>query len=203
MESFHIAMFEDEAGPQNEWLIRMGSPQFREAGHTDGEVKQWIVEYALLVELEADFHAVNIPFHTLPYLFERQSYVIARNFPPWSKDMWDDHYERNLPEHYRGASICLKEVLAQHWQDSLSETALRKGLGRLIPSVILEDSSHSLRKSGRLAKVPEAKQLIQSFEIELEDLTAKEKLKFLQERHGLKIGLTTLRAAYRKLRDGK
>lgn len=202
MESFHIAMFEDEAGPQNEWLIRIGSPQFRQTGHTDGEVKEWIAEYSALVEREAVFHAVNIPFHTLPYLFERQSYVIACNFPPWSKDMWDDHYERNLPEHCRGASICLKDVLVKRWKDSLSESALRNGLRHLITSVSLEDSAQSARKGGRPSKVPDAKQLIRSFEVELEGLTAKEKLRFLEERHGLKIGLTTLRAAYRQLRDG-
>ncbi len=202
MESFSIAMFEDEAGPQNEWLIRMGSPQFRQAGHTDGEVKDWITEYAALVEREADFYAVNIPFHTLPYLFERQSYVIARHFPPWSKDMWDDHYERNLPEHCRGASICLKEVLARRWQDSLSEAALRNGLRRLIHSVSLEDSSQSRRKGGRPSIAEEAARLIKLSEKELEGKTAKEKLRFLEQNHGLKIGQTTLRKACRKLHDG-
>ncbi|WP_375230025.1 hypothetical protein [Roseobacter sp. S98] len=203
MESFSIATFEDEAGLENEWLIRMGSPQFRQAAHTASEVKEWIAEYAALVERDADFEAVKIPFHTLPYLFERQTYVIARELPPWSRDMWDDHYERNLPEQYRGSSICLKDELARRWQGGLSETALRNKLRRLIPSVNFEENSRLLRNVGRPSKVPETVQLIQSVGKELEGLTAKEKLRFLEKRHGHKIGLTTLRDAYRKLRNGK
>lgn len=200
MESFIIAMFEDEAGPQNDWLIRMGSPQFRQAGHTDGEVKKWIAKYGALVECEVDIQAVTIPFHTLPFLCERQSYVIARSFPPWSRDMWDDHYERNLPEQCRGAAICLNEGLAKRWQDSLNEALLRNGLRLLVPSVRLEESSQPSRKGGRPSKVENVMELIQSFEKELEGMTAKEKLRFFEERHSLRIGLTTLRYAYRKLR---
>lgn len=203
IESWSIAMFEDEAGPQNEWLIKMGSPQFRQTGHTDGEVKDWVAKYAALVESEINFPAVNIPFHTLPFLFERQSYVIARDFPPWSKDMLDDHYERNLPKQYRGASICLKESLTKRWQDSLSDRGLSKGLRRLIPSVSFEDSSPPPRKGGRPSKVPEAAGLIQSSAKELAGMSNKEQLKYLKANYGFKIGETTLRAAHRKLRDGR
>lgn len=201
MESWSIAIFEDEAGPGNEWLIRMGSPQFQPTGHTNGEVNEWITEYSTLSESEADLHAVNVSFHTLPYLFERQSYVIARNFPPWSKDMWDAHYERNLPEQCRGASICLKEDLAEQWEETLSEAVLRKGLKRLIPSVSFAAPKAVPKRRGRPEVLSKVKEAILEFEKELAPWTWPARTEFLCEKMDIAVSQSTVRNAYKDLEE--
>ena len=156
-ESYCIATSPEEAGEDGIWLSKMGSPQFEFTDHSDTKVAEWIGKYSRLLEGDKELQAVTIPFHTLPFLFERQSWVVARSFPQWAEDMIDDVFRQTLPECSKGGSICLDEGTARKWREAQSETTLRADLMKLITSVSAFSTGLPRKGGGRPRKIDEAK----------------------------------------------
>lgn len=203
LESCSISMFPDEAGEEGCWLSRMGSPQFKPTDHFDATVAEWNGAYSKLAENEEELQVVNVPFHTLPFLYERQSMTIARSFPPWSRDMIDDVFRHILPDWCKGGSICLAENTAYKWREAQVEASLLADLVRLVPSVSCFSIGSHMSNGGRPRKIDEVKRLCREYEQELLLLTWKERLRFLERRAGVRVSTTTLRNAFRDLNAQK
>lgn len=187
-ESVHISMFPDEAGEDGEWLKQMGSSAFRAAdlawlwpdmkGRGSGK------------ELERTLFANE--FHTLPVLFERSGFVIAQERPPWSEDLLEDSYVRNLWFETRGSAICLSEALAAVWKKSITKQNVERTLRDLIPNAPEGAIPESQPIGGRPSKIADVKRAYRELGLLDENLARKEELRLIEEHLNVKCSLSTL-----------
>jgi hypothetical protein len=195
-ESVHISMFPDEAGPDGKWLKQMGSAAFQPAdlgwlwpgwrGRSTGD------------ELERILFARV--FHTLPILFERSGFVISRELPPWSHDLLDESYLRNVWREIRGSAICLSDLSVQAWRKSQTD----KNIGHILAGMVSESPAIAVpvesQGGGRPDKVASVMQAYQQLELADKNLTRKEEMRHLEEHSDLKISRTTLNRVRRILK---
>ena len=130
-ESLIISSFPNEAGPEGEWLIRMGSRQFRPSMHSDSDVADWL--NAIPIECKNGSHRLTsnaCVFHTWPYLFVREAFTVPRAFPPWASDMLEDAYFETLKGQNGDRSMCLRSELADKWRRSLTQREVRSLLAQ-------------------------------------------------------------------------
>lgn len=192
-ESFMISVYPDEAGFENEWLIRMGSRQFTPTGHTDAEVNEW-----LQAHYRGDESDVQSPghtrsaFHTLPYLFERGSFVFPSDLPPWSNDLLEDAYFRNLKDQAGGRAFCLSVEQAATWRRSLTQPQAARLLEQLVPAFKQIAPAGEQITAGRPQKLDRVIAAVRELQLIESGLTRKEMLRRLEERLGERISPSTL-----------
>ena len=195
-ESLMISMSENESGPDNKWLLQMGSHQFLRVAHTDSEVAHWLeVHDRDSGEKPVDPDPIANKDHTLPYFYQRPSFVIPKELPPWTKDMIDGAYVRNLSEERAGNSICLASNLARKWREGLSEASIAQLLGQLIKSVRFEELEVGRPSGGRPRKVDRVAYAYRELQLAETSLSWKEKLARVEKHLGIKASDSTLKRA--------
>lgn len=202
LESFGIADNPEEAGPEDEWLYRMGSSQFSATTDMDPEVATWIEEYCDCGKAKPNGLSIQkTPFHTLPYFFERPSFTVAKQLPPWTSDMIEETYARNLPPQVLGNPLCLAEDVAQKWETSLSLAALSDVLATAIPSVEFSKPPKANPKGGAPNKIDKVIAIYVQENMPEKALTAKEELRLIVSKLdvGEKVSLSTLRNAKKRV----
>lgn len=203
-ESFVISVYPDEAGFENEWLIRMGSRQFTPTGHTDAEVNKW-----LQARHRGDESDVQSPgptssaFHTLPYLFERGSFVFPSDLPPWSSDLLEDDYFRNLKDQAGGRAFCLSVEQAATWQRSLTKPQAERLLEQLVPAFKQIAPVGDQITAGRPQKLDRVVAAVRELQLIESGLMRKEMLRRLEERLGERISPSTLDRATKAIKHEK
>lgn len=150
-ESAHISMNPDEAGVDGKWLKQMGSSAFHAADigwlHPDKRGR------GVGKELEQVLFA-NV-FHTLPILFERPAFVIPQERPPWSYDLLEEAYIRNVWADTRGSSICLSDASVDVWKTSMTKKNVERLLNGLIPEHPAQEVPERNTTGGRPKKLPD------------------------------------------------
>lgn len=197
LESSIVAIYPDEAGPDGEWLQRMGSSIFRRAENMTcwpdhklpGSSPVWIDRLGARA------------FHTLPILFERPAFVIARDLPPWANDLIEDSFVRNVWSHVAGSSICLTaEDGARFGKENAPSRALPILQG-LIPSVDFNVDNTSNAKVGRPRVLDDVIEAYLALGLLGRDLSWKAKQAEVGDMLGRFVSETTLRRAERYLRS--
>jgi len=183
-ESAHISMFPDEAGPDGKWLKQMGSSAFRAADI--GWLWPDMKGRSTGIELEKILFA-NV-FNTLPILFERPTFIIAKKRPPWSYDLLEESYVRNLWQETRGSAICLSDDSADIWKKSLTKQNVETILSGLIPNVPAGAIPESRPTGGRPPKLTGVIRAYRELGLMNENLTRKAAQKDTSARWTLKIG---------------
>lgn len=196
IKSALISMFPDEAGPDGKWLKQMGSSNFCAAD--DGFLWPDKMGRDTGVALEKVLFA-NL-FHTLPVLFERQTFVIAKELPPWSKDLLEDSYIRNVWQGTRGFSICFSEASAQLWKRSLTSQSLEMIFKVLVPFASADVDAKDQSAGGRPQKVNDVMRAYEQLGLVDAGLTRKEELRRVEAHLGEKVSPSTLDRVRRILR---
>lgn len=203
-ESFMISTFPDEAGIENEWLIRMGSRQFEPTGHTDTQVKEWLqVRYCNANSSVSTSIAALPTFHTLPYLFQRGSFVFPSELPPWSSDLLEDAYFRDLKDRVGGRAFCLSIKQSAKWRRSNSNSKVEQLLERQVPAFKQISPTRKAAKAGRPAKQDRIIAVLRETQWVQSGLSRKEILRRLEDRLGESTSISTLDRALTALKDKK
>jgi len=195
-ESAHVGGFPDEAGSNGEWLKQMGSSAFKMADlgwlwpEKAGRDTGIVLENILFADV----------FNTLPILFERPAFVIAQERPPWSFDLLEDSYARNLWCETRGSSICLSDAAVRDWEKSLSPKSVDTTLLNLLPDTPLDPDIEKSPNIGRPAKLHIVIDAYKDLELNEKNLSRKEERRLIEEYLQCKIGASTLDRARRCLR---
>lgn len=114
LESSFAAKGPDEAGPENIWLIRMGSNHFEGWKGRKGIGSFWKASYPVLKPDECPQERQC--FHTLPVVFERARFVIPEEAPPWSIDVIDEHFLPKMLRDFAGCAFCISTNSAEKWR---------------------------------------------------------------------------------------
>ncbi|WP_300030660.1 hypothetical protein [uncultured Roseobacter sp.] len=196
-DSAQISMRPDEAGPDGMWLKQMGSSAFCAAdmgwlwpdkkGRPAGED----LEKILFAEV----------FHTLPILFERPSFVIPMELPPWSNDLLEDSYVRNVWSETRGSSICLPEASVEKWEKLQTMENVEVALRVLTPGFRTDAVPENRPKGGRPDKKNDVLRAYQQLKLKDENLSRKEELRLIEDYLNYAVGLSTLNRVRRTLRS--
>ena len=203
-ESFMIAVFPDEDVFENEWLIRMGTRQFTPTGHTDTEVNEW-----LQAHYRGDASDVQSPgktrsaFHTLPYLFERESFVFPSDLPPWSSDLLEDAYFRNLKDQAGGRAFCLSVEQAATWRRSLTEHKVRNLFVLIVPAIAPLMLNAEKSQGGRPKKSHWVTSAIEDLKLTDSPLSLKEKVRRVIEYSGESVSESTVKRVLRDLKNSE
>jgi hypothetical protein len=120
-ESSFAAEDPDEAGPENFWLIRMGSSHFEGWKGKKGIGSFWKASYPVLKADECPQERQC--FHTLPVAFERARFVIPEETPPWSIDVIDEHFLPRILRDFAGRALCVSTKTAHKWRKHNIEKA--------------------------------------------------------------------------------
>lgn len=113
-ESTLIAQNLEEAGPRDFWLHQMGSGYFKLWPELQGKSELWARAYVTGETRSRDVR--QLPFHTLPYCFERFKFTVPAKLPPWCEDAIDEVYVHKTVPDFLGQAICLDESQAQEWR---------------------------------------------------------------------------------------
>ncbi|MAM60642.1 hypothetical protein [Maritimibacter sp. UBA3975] len=194
-ESFQVLIDLDENDPEEGWVRSMGSSRFKAT--TFKLALPGAFERAEISDLESD--VLSPYFHTLPVLFERPSYVIARALPPWVGDLVEDSYARSLNKATFGSSICVSEKNAAEWQSQLSNHAVQRLLEEMLPSVRFEPLPSGSKRGGRPRKVDEVASAYRELGLSAEHLTWKEIHNRLEAHLGFAFSEMTLRRVVPRL----
>ena len=65
-------------------------------------------------------------FFTLPYCFERLTYVVPRQLPPWAEDMIDTSFARNMTSCLKGSSIYMANSVASKWRRKITKAYMER-----------------------------------------------------------------------------
>jgi hypothetical protein len=198
-ESALISEFPDEAGPDGKWLKQMGSSAFCAAdwGFLRPDEMGRDTGAALEKILFADL------FHTLPILFERQAFVIAKELPPWSEDLLEESYVRNVWQETRGSSICLSESSVRKWKKNLGPPIVAGILNLLLPNVLLDTNLKLPAKGGRPEKLSVVVRAYRELGLINEKLPRKQELRMIEQHIDDDVSSTMLDRARRRVRQDR
>jgi hypothetical protein len=195
-EAAQISILPDESGPDGTWLKQMGSSAFRAADHgwlwpdRRGRSTGEELERVLFAKV----------FHTLPILFERPAFVIAQELPPWSNDLLDESYVRNIWREVNGSAICLSDQSARAWRKSQTD----ENIGLILASMLSGNPASAALgggpSGGRPEKVTVVMQAYQELGLADKNLTRKEEVRRLEETMNLGVSTSTLERARRLLK---
>jgi hypothetical protein len=210
--SLWIAQDPEEAGAEKEWLIQMGSRQFVRPGDSDTHVNEWLQRrYGNTDGMDAPPPTARThAFHTLPFLFERGSFVFPNTLPPWTRDMLEDAYLRNLKDACRGRSMCLSDECAAQWKKSVKEVRVGEIFEGLVkkPARRFEDMAKMDQplSAGRPRKQDRVFDVLQSLPQNKLDLSRKELRRLVEEELNESVSMSVLDRARTALkgdsRDG-
>lgn len=183
-ESTAAARDPNEAGPNNYWLIKMGSQAF----------VPWPTELAHRMEWSNAYPAVEDkvavygkePFHTLPIAFERSRFTIPETPPPWAIDLIDEHYLPRIISGFSGRALCMGIAQSTQWRANF--IANFNFLRRL-------ESAHVQARVGRPAKQDEALVCYQKIFPDGHEGGLKSACQAIKHRFGLQISTKTLARA--------
>lgn len=195
-ESMAIVNDPDEAGMENEWVLQMGSNAFDYWPHMEADYASWSDRYCASEATNgcADTQG-RMPFHTLPYCFERATYIIPKKLPPWTIDMIDTSFARNLSGAVLGSSICLDDCVAGKWRRKLNEAYLLELFFRMMNGALEPDVAEAEPKSGRPNKVSKIAKAYVELGLIDSDLSWKAKHTKLMDHLGMEFSKTTLKSA--------
>lgn len=114
LESSLIAQDSEEAGQGAFWLHQMGSNYFKPWPERHGKTEFWADEYVNGESRSLDIG--RMPFHTLPYCFERFKFTLPTSLPPWCDDAIGEYYAKLIVPDFLGQSICVDESQAKEWR---------------------------------------------------------------------------------------
>lgn len=103
----------NKAHKNRPWLTRLGTYRFSEwpTGVDDNEY--WKEIYLTGEHGSTPFG--RLPFHTVPYIFKRNLFVLPEDLPPWADDAIDETFVRSVLPHALGHSFCLDLTQARTW----------------------------------------------------------------------------------------
>lgn len=198
-ESACTSMSPDEAGVDGKWLTQMGSSAFRAAdiawlwpdreGRDTGKGSEDIL-----------FAPV---FNTLPILFERPAFTVAREFPPWSNDLLEEAYVRGIWPETSGFAICLSAPLADAWKKAMKEKAVEAILVDLIPTGPESFVKKAQSIGGRPPKTPDIETAYKELGLTDQNLSRKDEQRILEEHLGYSFSTSSLDRVRRVSRSGK
>ncbi|MBW4709860.1 hypothetical protein KX928_18915 [Roseobacter sp. YSTF-M11] len=195
-ESMAIVHDPDEAGPDNEWLYQMGSTRFQYWAHMEASFSSCGDRFCS--DARCDDEGGNggvMPFYTLPYCFERGTYLVPKKLPPWTVDMIETSFARALSGPLLGSSICLSNVDAGKWRRRVTSEYLETLFVRLMDGGSNVEETDSTPKSGRPKKVTAVAKAYAEQGLIGSDLSWKAKHTLLEEHLGMEFGKATLKAA--------
>lgn len=196
-ESYEISMSPEEAGPDGEWLYKIGSSAF-----SGGEIEWlWPGTKGRSIGPELKEILFSKIFHTLPILFERPTFIIANERPPWSMDLLEDAYVRNVWHDARGCAICLSNASKKDWERLLTAQNVEAIISHLISGSPMEPITVNRRKGGRPEKVSVVIQALIDLGLLDKQLSRKNELRLIEKHLEDRVGLSTLDRAKRELRD--
>lgn len=116
-ESTIIARNPEEAGPDGEALTRIGSSQFQAWPHRHGNAEAWRQAYKRPgPDHIGELCREDVPYHTMPFTYERQRFVIPKTMPVWAQDTFHRHdLDVIFPDH-GGSTICLNDDRLGAWR---------------------------------------------------------------------------------------
>ncbi|MEV8468645.1 hypothetical protein AB0T83_17910 [Fluviibacterium sp. DFM31] len=115
-ESSNIANTSEEVGPDGEHLMRIGSSQFQAWPHRHGTAEPWRQAYKRPGPDEiGSLRREDVPYHTLPYTFERQRFVIPRTMPGWAEHTFHRYDLDVVFSDHTGSTICLNDGALPKW----------------------------------------------------------------------------------------
>lgn len=136
-ESSCIAETPHEAGENGQCLLLMGSPRFQPWPVKIGDATLWADRYAKDYDIRNPEDAFEkLPYHTLPFCFERNRFTVPKLLPPWCEDALDVVYIETIFPHLLGRSICLDDSQVHQWRsDNIDGSKFEHLLGvdRLAP----------------------------------------------------------------------
>lgn len=175
-ESAHVSILPDEAGPDGKWLKQMGSTAFRPADFG------WLYPGSKGRDIDSgqnEFLLADV-FNTLPVLFERPTFVVAHEMPPWSKDLLADSYVRNVWPGTRGSAICVSEEAATGWKKALNAEIPDLHLKELIHDKSVAQRANQHVNGGRPRKLDGVIRAYLELGLLHEALTQKEELRRIE-----------------------
>lgn len=197
-ESMAIVADPDEAGLENEWLVQMGSTRFGFWPHMEANYATWDLEYCSGARAKAEGDGRDeLQFYTLPYCFERGTYTVPRELPPWTVDMIDGSFARNLSGSLLGSSICLGDKVANNWRRRVTEDQLELLFMRFMGKRDANTAAELTPKVGRPNKRIAAAQAYVDLGLIDSQAPWKEKRILVEDHLKSSIGLTTLKNAAR------
>jgi hypothetical protein len=198
LECFVIAMNPDEAGPDNKWLIQLGSRQFAPFAHTDKDVADWIKRFCNS-DRARKLDPREMPYHTLPYFFERPTFMTPSDPPPWSADMLEDSFVRNLSVGFGGRAMCLSDENMEAWRKTLNQASALGWLKSVVPSVDFEATKTRPSRGGRPRLIDEVADAYARMSPEGRRLSWKERMRLVESELGFEFGMTTFKKAAKQV----
>lgn len=187
-ESSKTANDPEEAGKNGKWLSRMGSRYFEAWPHKLGDPRLWAAKYAHDGSmLNQGNGSDQLPYHTLPFCFERERFTIPQTLPPWCNDALDEVYVKFLVPDFLGHSICIDKSQAREWRsDNLNGSKYKHFLG---------DDQYTLASVGRPGKQQEAKIFFDMSFPDGRTTSWKDACNAIEMKFGLRVSAKTLRRA--------
>ncbi|SEN89779.1 hypothetical protein [Palleronia pelagia] len=189
LESSIVADCPDQAGAKSEWLTSMGSNQFRRAFNGTFSPE----DTSPRSNLDWDERLGAAAFHTLPILFERSSFVVARQLPPWANDLIEDAYVRHVWGNVAGYSICLTAKEGTRFCRAMSPKVALPVLGALVPSFDVQIGVGP--EAGRPRILEDVRDALRTLDLLDSDLRWKQKQAAVEAVLGRAVSETTLRRA--------
>ncbi|MFO6463424.1 hypothetical protein ACK8OR_03445 [Jannaschia sp. KMU-145] len=107
-------VFEHDPGAMPSSVLHsVGSYEFDPWPHKSEGLDEWRIVYVEGPQANTPFRQLR--FHTLPYTFERNRFIVPREPPPWGDDLIDELFAPRLREH-GGQSFALTDDEANDWR---------------------------------------------------------------------------------------
>lgn len=197
-ESMVIVADPDEAGLESEWLAQMGSTRFGFWPHMEADYATWGAQYCSGARAKTEGNGADtLQFYTLPYCFERGTYMVPKELPPWTIDMIDGSFARSLSGSLLGSSICLGDKVANKWRRRVTEDQLEQLFMQLMGARDANTAAELTPKVGRPNKRIAAAQAYVDLGLIDSQAPWKEKRILVEDHLKSRIGLTTLKNAAR------
>jgi len=118
-ESSMIANDPSEAGENRKWLDQMGSVKFEAWSHAHDDLDAWQTAYPdLSSDQTKPFDPTILPYHTLPFAFERGRFIVPEISPPWANDVIDEHFVGRVLKNFAGSTLCVPAEVAEKIQSA-------------------------------------------------------------------------------------
>lgn len=182
-ESFLAAGDPAEAGEDGFWLRRLGSDHFETWDVTRKTLNDWKTHFGG----EDDQISDRPCFHTLPFAFERERYVVPDDPPPWICDVIDEHYLPRMITAFHGHALCTEDKAARKWREQVFNAPEMPRIG--------ETTWQKPQSIGRPNKIAAVSKAYHCLYPNGHNVTWKELIRVLEKETGLKFSEKTLRRA--------
>ena len=183
-ESSDVAASTQGPGQVRFWINQVGSHRFKVWPVVLGAADVWAAKYVsgdLAKTLVSD-----LPYHTLPYTYERHRFTIPHPLPPWTEDTLDEVYVEQLQELGSKHHVCLDDNRTKLWR---SEILRPSWVGKI------DGVENAPSHSGRPRKVDQVHDAYCSLDTSDQTRNMKEVCRIIEGLIGKSVSVSTLRRA--------